>query len=59
MHTISEKIDRPRRYLLSRAAATAAVAQLGVLASANAQAAKRRFPQSIRGPAKSRSTPGS
>src|ERR1041385_3245679 len=40
MNTASEKIDHHRRHLLGAAAVTAAAAQLGMLASAGAQAAK-------------------
>ena len=40
MNTTSEKIDLHRRHLLGAAALTAAAAQLGMLASANAQPAK-------------------
>ena len=39
MNTNSEKIDHHRRHLLGAAAVTAAAAQLGLLASANAQSA--------------------
>ena len=44
MNTTSKKIDRHRRHLLSAAAVTAAAAQLGMLASANAQSARATLP---------------
>ena len=45
MNTTSEKIDLHRRHLIGAAAVTAAAAQLGMLASANAQSAKATLPQ--------------
>ena len=44
MSTTSEKIDLHRRHLLGAAALTAATAQLGLLAPANAQSAKATLP---------------
>src|SRR5262245_22027971 len=44
MSTTSEKIDLHRRHLLGAAALTAAAAQLGMLASANAQSTRATLP---------------
>ena len=46
MDTICEEIDRPRRLLFGAAAATVAVAQLGLIDSAVAQSGKRKTEES-------------